>query len=462
MKKFTELHLSANLLQAVDALGYTEMTEIQSKALPLMLEGQDILAQAKTGSGKTAAFALALLSKLQSEQTRLQSLVLCPTRELADQVSKEIRALARFIPNVKVLSLCGGVSLRPQLASLAGHAPHIVVGTPGRVQELLDKQVLDLHSLQSVILDEADRMLDMGFLTDIKRILRGAPKIRNTWLFSATYPKEILEISEQFQKDPVKVQAEILHDHTLIRQKFFQVEPEAKSEAVIALLIEHHPECCLVFCNTKADTKALTDILSSRGVSAIDLHGDLDQRDRDETWVQFANGSRRVLVATDVAARGLDVKALPMVISYELPNDADTHIHRIGRTGRAGEAGLAFSFVSSRELERINRIESVMGASIVWSKLSLGGAKGRSHELIMPAPKMKTLVIDGGRQDKLRAGDILGALTGVGGLNGSNIGKIDIFATRSYVAIHHNLLDQVMKKLEVGKIKARHFRLRKL
>ncbi len=457
MKKFTELTgLAPSLVQAVDALGYTEMTEIQAGALPLMLNSQDITAQAKTGSGKTAAFGLALLAKLQSDQGRLQSLVLCPTRELADQVSKEIRALARFIPNVKVLSLCGGIPLRPQLASLA-HEPHIVVGTPGRIQELIDKEALKLDALQSVILDEADRMMDMGFLDAVKSILKKTPNTRNTWLFSATYPEEIRAISKQFQKTPVEVTVESQHADSVIQQLFYQVEPNDKPEAVIALLMEHQPESCLIFCNTKIDAKGLTDVLWKRGISAIELHGDLEQRDRDETLVQFANGSSRVLVATDVAARGLDIKALPMVIAYELPSDADIHVHRVGRTGRAGETGHALSLVSSREMGRISKIEEIIGAPIAWAKLP---SRGRS--LSMPIPAMKTMVIDAGRQDKLRPGDILGALTGIGGLQASQIGKIDVFATRAYVAIQHNVIENVIPKLRAGKIKGRNFRVRKL
>jgi ATP-dependent RNA helicase DbpA len=456
MTKFTELTLEPSLLQAVDALGYVEMTDIQAAALPLMLNHQDVLAQAKTGSGKTAAFGLALLANLQSEQIKLQSLVLCPTRELADQVSKELRALARFIPNVKVLSLCGGIPLRPQLASLM-HEPHIVVGTPGRIQELIDKEALKLDALQSVILDEADRMMDMGFLDAVRAILKQTPSTRNTWLFSATYPEEIRGISKQFQKNPTEITVESKHDDSVIQQQFYQVEPNDKPEAVIALLLEHQPESCLIFCNTKIDAKGLTDVLWKRGISAIELHGDLEQRDRDETLVQFANGSSRVLVATDVAARGLDIKALPMVIAYELPSDADIHVHRVGRTGRAGETGLALSLVSSREMGRTSKIEEIIGGKIAWTKLP---SRGRS--LSMPTPLMKTLVIDAGRQDKLRPGDILGALTGVGGLKADQIGKIDVFATRAYVAIQHNFIDSVMQKLKAGKIKGRNFRVRKL
>jgi len=456
MSKFTDLNLSPALLQAVDALGYTDMTPIQAGALPLLLEGRDVLAQARTGSGKTAAFALALLAKLHCERSRLQVLVLCPTRELADQVSKEIRALARFIPNVKVLTLCGGVPLRPQLASLA-HEPHIAVGTPGRIGELIEREALRLDSVRCVVLDEADRMLDMGFLDAVRGILAGTPAARNTWLFSATWPAEIRALSAQFQDAPVTVAIEDAHEQAAIEQRFYQVEPPDKPDAVIALLLEHQPANCLVFCNTKVDVKTLSEALCKRGVSALALHGDLEQRERDETLLQFANGSARVLVATDVAARGLDIKALPMVISWELAHDADTHVHRVGRTGRAGESGLALSLVASRETGRVARIEEIIGAPIAWAKLP-----SRGHSLSMPAPAMRTLAIDAGRQDKLRAGDILGALTGEAGLQAAEIGKIDLFATRAYVAISRARFDAALQQLRNGRIKGRNFRVRGL
>ena len=456
MNRFSELMLVPELLQAVEALGYTEMTEIQAAALPPMLAAHDVLAQAKTGSGKTAAFGLALLARLQSENACLQSLVLCPTRELADQISKEIRALVRFIPNVKVLSLCGGVPVRVQLPSLA-HQPHIVVGTPGRIQDLIDRQALKLDALCNVVVDEADRMLDMGFLDAIGRILEKTPATRSTWMFSATYPEEVRAISRRFQKDPVPVTVADRHDESVIRQQFHQVEPSAKPDAVIALLLAHRPQSCLVFCNTRIDTRNLVNVLWKRGVPAIALHGDLEQHEREEALLQFANGSCRVLVATDVAARGLDIKALPMVIAYELSNDADVHVHRAGRTGRAGESGAAFSLVAGREMGRIAAIERALGRPIEWTRLPQAGGL-----LPLPVPAMKTLLIEAGRQDKLRPGDILGALTGEAGLQASQIGKIDVFPTRSYVALERDCLDAAARKLRAGKIKGRNIRVRKL
>ncbi len=454
MPAFTEVpSLSPALIQATATLGYAGMTAIQEAALPPMLQRRDVVAQALTGSGKTASFGLALLALLDAQATRLQSLVLCPTRELADQVSKEIRALARFIPNVKVLTLCGGIPVGTQLASLA-HEPHVVVGTPGRILDLCGKGALKFDRITTVVLDEADRMLDMGFLDDVSAILELTPDSRNTWLFSATYPPEIRALTERFQKDALTVTIEGRHDASVIEQRFYQVEMAAKPGAVLSLLNHQRADSCLIFCNTKVDVSTLTDYLWKRGVPALALHGDLDQRDRDETLVQFANGSCRVLVATDVAARGLDIKALPLVLAYELPNDADIHTHRIGRTGRAGETGVALTLVAPGELKRTEKIENLLGIELQWSTLpSSAGAAN------LPPPAMRTLVIDAGRQDKLRPGDIVGALTGPGGLHKDQVGKINVFATRAYVAVVRELAESVRDKVR-GNIKGRNFRVR--
>jgi ATP-independent RNA helicase DbpA len=455
MTSFTEISaLPAPLLQATAAMGFTELTEIQALALPSMLDGRDVVAQALTGSGKTAAFGLALLARLRPEQVSLQSLVLCPTRELADQVSKELRALARFIPNVKVLTLCGGIPVHIHLASLT-HLPHIVVGTPGRILDLCEKGALHFDALQTVVLDEADRMLDMGFLDDVSAILARTPAERLTWFFSATYPPEIAQLSRQFQREALGVTVERQHDSSVIEQRFYRVEAAARHAAVLALLLQEQPEGCLVFCNTKNDVRELTDFLWKSGVPALALHGDLEQRERDETLVQFANGSCRVLVATDVAARGLDIKALPLVISTELPFDADMYTHRIGRTGRAGNTGVALSLVAPAEEGRLSRLDALLDAEPQWAALPQ-----RAGQPALPPPALRTLMIEAGRQDKLRPGDIVGALTGVGGVANDDIGKIDVFATRAYVALARRVDKTVPDKLRSGKIKGRAFRLR--
>ena len=468
MNNFSLLNLPAPLLQAIDALGYTEMTPIQAESLPPMLAGRDVRAQARTGSGKTAAFSLALLAQLQPDQIGLRVLVLCPTRELADQVSKEIRGLARFIPNLKILSLCGGVPIRTQLASLT-HEPHVAVGTPGRIKDLIGRNALDLSALTTVVLYEADRMLDMGFLDVVEEILRHAPDTRSTWLFSATYPEQIAHLSARFQQNPIAIEIEAEDPQGGIEQSFLEVENHEKPDAVIALLLQLKPESCLIFCNTKNDTRELAATLRQHRIPTLELHGDLEQRDRDETLLQFANGSYRILVATDVAARGLDIKDLPLVIGFELPSDPDTYVHRIGRTGRAGASGVALTLVSKREMPRSLRIEEAQVDGkphpITWGSLpSLTRASENpaSSEAKLPPPQMHTLVIDAGRKDKLRPGDILGALTGDAGLQAKSIGKIDLFPTRAYVAIEVKYFDAAWKALRGGKIKGRNFRVRKL
>ena len=456
MTEFTSLPLQPALLQAVAALGYTQMTPIQAASLPPMLDGRDVIAQAMTGSGKTAAFGLALLSKIDADRILTQALVLCPTRELADQVSKEIRKLGSGIPNIKLLTLCGGIKLGPQLASLQ-HPPHIVVGTPGRIQDLLAKEALFLDALKVLVLDEADRMLDMGFEEEIDAIVKQVPSKRQTLLFSATWPESIRAISKSFQREPVAVTIETTHSDAAIEQHFFEVEPPRKVDALALLLATHKPESALVFCNTRRDVDDVAGQLTRRGHAALALHGDMEQRDRDEVLLRFANRSCSVLVATDVAARGLDIKELPAVISYELPTDADAHVHRIGRTGRAGNSGLALSLVAAREINRVGMIESALGMQVRWGRVDL------SQRTPKPAPPaMVTLAIDGGRQDKLRPGDIVGALTGEAGLLADAIGKIDTFATRSYVAVRRDLSARALERLRAGKIKGRSFRVRRV
>lgn len=456
MSAFTELTLIEPLQRALAEVGYAEMTPVQAASLPGILAGRDVVAQAQTGSGKTAAFALGLLSTLDSSAVQLQGLVLCPTRELADQVSREIRRLARFIPNVKVLTLCGGVPLRPHLASLA-HEPHIVVGTPGRILELLEKRALPLQAVKVLVLDEADRMLDMGFADDIGSIIDAIPRQRQTLLFSATIPESIREISQQFQRDAIDVTVLTDADETLIEQTFFAVDPESKLAALETLLLHYRPESAVVFCNTRNEVRSVAEALATRGFSVLALHGELDQREREEMLVRFVNRSCTVLVASDVAARGLDIAELPMVINFDIASDADTHLHRIGRTGRAGRRGIALSLCSPRESNRANVIEDRLGSRLNWSPLP-----PRSGAATPLAAPFVTLAIDAGRQDKLRPGDLLGALTGDAGLPASAVGKIDVFPTRTYVAIDRVAHVRAMQRLRAGKIKGRAFRIRRI
>ena len=451
---FSQLNLPAALAQGLNDVEYIDMTPVQAASLPTILAGGDVIAEAHTGSGKTAAFALGLLAALDVGTSSVQGLVLCPTRELADQVSREIRRLARAIPNVKVLTLCGGVSLRPQLASLS-HLPHIVVGTPGRIQELMEKQVLPLATVKVLVLDEADRMLDMGFAETIELVVKAVPEMRQTLLFSATIPSEIRALSRHLQRTPLDVSIEDNDARPHIEQRFFKVEAEHKLAALRALLLNYKPESAVVFCNTRHEVRSVEAYLIQNDFPALALHGELEQREREEMLVRFANHSCTVLVASDVAARGLDIAELALVVNYELASDADTHLHRIGRTGRAGRSGLAVNLASSRESGRLRAIADASEEALQWG--TLPSASGRPA----PAPFV-TLVVDAGRQDKLRPGDLLGALTGSAGLPSSAVGKIDVFATRTYVAIARDAVADARSGLRAGKIKGRNFRVREL
>ena len=403
---FNQLALSPALLQGVEALGYTSMTPVQAQALPVILEARDVIAQAPTGSGKTAAFGLGLLARLDPSRIKTQALVLCPTRELADQVGKQLRGLAVGIPNLKVSILCGGIPLGPQLASLT-HDPHVVVGTPGRIQELVKKKALHLDGVRTLVLDEADRMLDMGFEEAIRDIARRVPKDRQGLLFSATFPEAIRALANAMLRDAAEISVDGGAQPATIAQLFFEVDPARRAPALAALLLRFQPESTVVFCNTRADTVEVVGSLTHYGFTALALHGDMEQRDRDEVLVQFANRSCSVLVASDVAARGLDVEDIGAVVNYELPTDADTYLHRIGRTGRAGRDGLALSLCTPRELPRATMIEEAQGQRLRWETLQ--PLSGRAANV--PPAAMATLRIDAGRTDKLRAGDIVGEHT---------------------------------------------------
>jgi len=454
---FSSLSLKPEFLNNLQSLDYQSMTPIQAQSLPAILKGKDVEAQAKTGSGKTAAFGIGLLHHLNVTLYQTQSLVLCPTRELADQVSKEIRRLARPIPNTKILTLCGGTAIGPQLASLE-HQPHIVVGTPGRILKHLQKGSLKLNHLEILVLDEADRMLDMGFHDDILRIIDEMPTERQTLLFSATYPDEIKKISKAIQNNPVEICVETLHDNTKIKQVFYEIKKDTRTKSLVALLHHYCPQSSVVFCNRKQQCHELAEELKQQGFHALALHGDLEQKDRDQVLVQFANKSSSILIATDVAARGLDIKDLHAVINFELSPDAEVHIHRIGRTGRAGNEGLALSMFTASEAPKVNAIEDYQKSPVVIEEIS----SLKIQDDFKLNPPMVTLCINAGRKNKIRAGDILGALTKNTNLTGNKIGKIDIFDIISYVAVEFSIAKQALNILSEGKIKGRKFRVRKL
>ncbi|TBR14748.1 MAG: ATP-dependent RNA helicase DbpA, partial [Rugosibacter sp.] len=425
--------------------------------LPLSLAGHDLIAQAKTGSGKTAAFGLPLLTKLNPRNFAVQALVLCPTRELADQVTQEIRRLARGENNIKVLTLCGGNTLRPQISSLE-HGAHVVVGTPGRIMDHLQRGSMDLTMLNTLVLDEADRMLDMGFFDDIAFVAKACPKERQTLLFSATYPESIAGLSRQFLRQPQQVTLTEQHEASKIRQRFYEVENEDKFAAVALLLNHYRPVSTLAFCNTREQCRALLQVLRDEGFVALALHGELEQRERDQVLVQFANRSCSVLVATDVAARGLDIAQLEAVINVDVTPDPEVHIHRIGRTGRVDQAGWAFSLVSGNQMGRVAEIEKMQGVEFEWHTLSeLHPASGAAKTPLLPP--MVTLLILGGRKEKIRPGDILGALTGEAGFSKEQIGKINITETSAYVAVERGIAREAHRKLSTGSIKGKRVKV---
>ncbi len=454
---FSSLALSPAMLSNLDQLGYQHMTQIQADSLPLILELRDLIAQAKTGSGKTAAFGIGILAKLNPTYFAIQALVLCPTRELADQVSNELRRLARFTENIKVLTLCGGTAMRPQMASLE-HGAHIVVGTPGRIRDHIGRGSINLSTVQTLVLDEADRMVDMGFYEDIAGIVSACPTRRQTLLFSATYAEDIRKASASFLRDPALVKVEAQHTGDKIEQRFYEVAPEQRNAAVARLLQHYQPVSTLAFCNTKIHCRELAEELRAQGFSAMALYGDLEQRERDEILLQFANQSCSVLVATDVAARGLDISSLSAVINVDVTKDTEVHIHRIGRTGRGEEKGLALSLCAPNEKKWVRLIEEYQRTPVTWFDLNTLDAP---NDTMLQAP-MRTLCIMGGKKDKLRPGDLLGALTGDVGLSKEQVGKINVFEFMTYVALDRRIADKTLAKLSSGNIKGRNFKMRLL
>ncbi len=451
MKSFDTLAISKDMVKNLTDLKYLEMTPIQEKSIPVILEGLDIMAQAKTGSGKTAAFGIGLLHKLKVEKFRIQSLILCPTRELAEQVTAEIRKLARFKHNIKLVKLTGGLPIRKQEHSLS-HEAHIAVGTPGRVLKLLERDALKMDDVNTIVLDEADRMLDMGFIDQIEEIFRYANKDVQTLCYSATFPDEIKEFSKTFLNDPTEIAVESHHDTKVIKQHFVKCEKKNRAETVLEIIKHNRFESAIVFCNTKDACRRVGAELNKNGVHSLALHGDLEQKDRTEVLILFANGSSRVLVATDVAARGIDIDDLSAVINFDLPFETETYVHRVGRTGRAGKDGLAYSLLVPGEEFRLDDINKYMNTEMISEKVVF-----ESDHTDFQEADMVTVSINGGRKNKISAGDILGALTKEGGIKGTDVGKIDRQDYLTFVAIKREVATKAYEILENGHIKGKRF-----
>ena len=453
---FDTLPLKPGTLENLSSLGYSVMTPIQAASLPPALAGKDLIAQAQTGSGKTAAFALTLLTNLNPRRFAVQALVLCPTRELADQVTTEIRRLARAEENIKVVTLCGGVALRGQRASLE-HGAHVVVGTPGRVMDHLAREYLTLEALNTLVLDEADRMLDMGFFDDICTVAKQCPATRQTLLFSATYPEGIEKLARQFMREPVRIEVASQTTGPQIEQRFYEVTRANRFETVARVLNHFRPISTLAFCNTKQQCRELVVALQQQGFSALALYGELEQRERDQVLAQFANRSCSVLVATDVASRGLDITQLEAVINVSITPDPEVHVHRIGRTGRAGEAGLALSLASMDEMGSVGKIEQYQKQESVWHPIAELTPTASGPLL----PPMVTLQLLGGRKEKIRPGDVLGALTGPdGGYSREQIGKITVTEFTTFVAVQRDIAKEAMRRLNAGKVKGKSVKVR--
>lgn len=527
--RFEELNLSTPLLEAVAQLDFTEMTEIQEKAIPLLLEGRDVIGKSNTGTGKTAAFSIPILEQMgqlsQEERRSVCALILCPTRELAMQACDEIRKFARFQKQVKPVAVYGGASMERQIYQLKNGA-NLVVGTPGRVLDHLRRRTLKLDNLKTIVLDEADEMLNMGFREDIESVLAQIPEERQTVLFSATMPPAILAITKQYQKEPVLVQIQSAHRTVdAIAQFSVSVPMGRKTDALQLLLLSKQPKSAMIFCNTKKMVDELTEALCLRGFSAAGLHGDMKQLQRTQVMNGFKSGRSTILIATDVAARGIDVKGVDAVFNYDLPQDHEYYIHRIGRTGRAGKTGAAYNILSGRkqemEMREISRytkaditeipvptFKELRSAAIAETRaklLELAAAPASEEALAVaqellaqtespeqllaaliqqqlddatknlpafdvPKPirkgkragaKTVRVHINAGRKDRMAPNFILGALVEATGMAGNEFGKIDIHDQYTTVEVPETETDFVIDSMQNEKINGKSVAVRR-
>lgn len=371
--KFQDLNLSKDVLKAVKEMGFETTTPIQAQAIPAVLEDKDVVGLASTGTGKTAAFGLPIIEKINSNSNDIQTLILCPTRELAMQVAVEIKKFLKFARNISALAIYGGQDIRRQIYSLRKR-PQIIVGTPGRIIDHLERKTINFKSVKIIVLDEADEMLNMGFRTDIERILKSVNRERQTLLFSATMSRDIMQITKKYQKNPIVIKIKPKEqDLTAIDQTYFEIEGPYKVDMLMNLINKNNPKKAIVFCNTKRKVDKITKILLGTGFNAAGIHGDIRQAKRDSIMKRFRAGKIEILIATDVAARGIDVNNVEIIFNYEIPREPESYVHRIGRTGRAGKTGKAFSFVSREEMRLFSRVLRFVKADI--KKYSQGNLK---------------------------------------------------------------------------------------
>ena len=495
--KFDELNIDERILRAVEDMGFEETSPIQTQAIPAVLEGIDVIGQAQTGTGKTAAYSIPMLQKINPDVKKPQAIVLCPTRELAVQVAEEIRKLAKYMSDIKVLPVYGGQEIVRQIKSLKAGV-QIIVGTPGRVMDHMRRKTVKFDSVSMVILDEADEMLDMGFREDMETILTETPEERQTVLFSATMPKPIMDIARKFQKD-AKIIKVVRKELTVsnIDQFYYEVRPKNKTEILSRLIDIYNPKLSVVFCNTKRQVDELISELKGRGYFADGIHGDMKQQQRDRVMDDFRSGKTEILIATDVAARGIDVDGVDIVFNYDLPQDEEYYVHRIGRTGRAGKSGLALSFISGREVYKLKDIERYCKTKILAKPIpslddvknnKMDGIFDKIKEMIeadehramldmveehvnqedytsmdMAAALLKMIVgdtldridevenfhfdenadtsrmvrlfINVGKKDKITPANILGAIAGESGMPGRLVGAIDMMDNYTFVDV---------------------------
>lgn len=515
--RFEELNLDTRILRAVAEMGFEEASPIQSKAIPVIMGGKDIIGQAQTGTGKTAAFGIPLLQKIDPKDKHLQAVILCPTRELAMQVSDEIRTLGKFMHGIKVLPIYGGQNISQQIRALKSGV-QVVIGTPGRVMDHMRRKTLKVETVNMIVLDEADEMLNMGFREDIETILKEMSTERQTVLFSATMPKPIMEIAKEYQKDAQIIRV-IKKELTVpkIEQYYYEVKAKNKSEVLTRLLDMYSPKLSLIFCNTKKGVDELVDKLQGRGYFAEGLHGDMKQQQRDRVMKKFREGKTDILVATDVAARGIDVDNVEAVFNYDLPQDDEYYVHRIGRTGRAGRAGRSFTFVVGKEVYKLKDIQKHCKTKITFQPIpSLNDVTGIVAEKILDQVNdiienvdlsklvniiekrvnqedytsldvaaaflkmsmgedrdditvsskehfentgategMARLFINIGKNQRIRPGDILGAIAGESGIPGNLVGAIDMYDKYTFVEVPKEYADEVIQAMKHASIKGK-------
>ena len=514
--RFEELEINSKIIRAVTDMGFEEATPIQAKAIPVVLSGVDVIGQAQTGTGKTAAFGIPMLERIDPKDKHLQAIVLCPTRELAIQVADEIRKLAKFMHSIKVLPIYGGQDIVKQIRSLKSGV-QIMIGTPGRVMDHMRRKTVKFNQVKMVVLDEADEMLNMGFREDIETILEKVPEERQTVLFSATMPKPIMEIAGKYQKDAQTVKV-VRKELTVqnIEQYYFEVSLKSKEEVLSRLIDIYNPNLSIIFCNTKRQVDELVSALKGRGYFAEGLHGDMKQQQRDRVMNSFRNGRTDILVATDVAARGIDVDNVDIVFNYDLPQDEEYYVHRIGRTGRAGKNGLAFSFVVGREVYKLKDIMRYCKTKVTMRKVpslnDVANTKmnkifdeitqiiededlssisrmieeriydedytamdmaaalikmmmGTNDSVELPdygefgntgaKDGMVRLFINIGKNQKVRPGDILGAIAGESGIPGKLVGTIDMYDKYTFVEVPEEHAREVLIAMKNAKIKGK-------